>query len=111
MAAPVAGLSFAVIDARRGQVYCQAFEDGEPLMGPDALAVETAAARLAEIALGRPATLIGSGAPLLAPMVPAAQVVEAEGADAREVARLAAARTPRPLRPLYLRTPDAKLPA
>ena len=100
-----------MIDARRGQVYCQAFEDGEPLMGPDALAVETAAARLAEIALGRAVTLVGSGAGLLASSVPTARIVEAEGADAREVARLAAARTPRPLKPLYLRTPDAKLPA
>jgi tRNA threonylcarbamoyladenosine biosynthesis protein TsaB len=111
MAAPVAGLSFAVIDARREQVYCQAFEDGEPLMGADALSVETAAARLAEIALGRPVTLIGSGAHLLSPMVPTAQIVEADGADARDVARLAARREPRPLKPLYLRTPDAKLPA
>jgi tRNA threonylcarbamoyladenosine biosynthesis protein TsaB len=111
MAAPVAGLCFAVIDARREQVYCQAFEDGEPLMGPDALAVETAAARLAEIALGRPVTLVGSGAPLLSTLVPTARIVEADGADAREVARLAAARTPGPLTPLYLRVPDAKLPA
>ena len=111
MAAPVAGLAFAVIDARRGQVYGQAFEDGHALMAPDALTAEDAAARLAEIAQGRPVTLIGSGAPLLAPMVPTAAVVAAEGADAREVARLAASRTPAPLRPLYLRAPDAKLPA
>jgi len=111
MAAPVAGLAFAVIDARRGQVYCQAFEDGHALMAPDALTAEDAAARLAEIALGRPVALIGSGAPLLAPMVPTAAVIAAEGADAREVARLAASRAPAPLRPLYLRAPDAKLPA
>ena len=111
MAAPVRGLAFAVIDARRGQVYCQAFEDGHALMAPDALTAEDAAARLAEIALGRPVALIGSGAPLLAPMVPTAAVIAAEGADAREVARLAASRAPAPLRPLYLRAPDAKLPA
>lgn len=111
MAAPVEGLSFAAVDARRGQVYCQAFQDGEPLMGPEALAVETAAARVAEVALGRPVTLIGSGAALLSPRVPAARVLEREGADAREVARLAARRAPGPLTPLYLRTPDAKLPA
>lgn len=111
MAAPVAGVTLAVIDARRGQVYAQAFQDGRPLMAPDALTVEMAAARLAEVSAGRLVTLIGSGAPLLAPMVPGARLIASEGADAREVARLAAARAPAPLRPLYLRAPDAKLPA
>jgi tRNA threonylcarbamoyladenosine biosynthesis protein TsaB len=111
LAAEVEGLAFAAIDARRGQVYCQAFEDGRPLMAPDALAVETAAARLAEIAMGRPLALVGSGGALLSDMVPEARLVPAEGADARTVARLAATRAPAPLRPLYLRTPDAKLPA
>ncbi|THD74448.1 MAG: tRNA (adenosine(37)-N6)-threonylcarbamoyltransferase complex dimerization subunit type 1 TsaB [Phenylobacterium sp.] len=111
LAAGVEGLAFAVIDARRDQVYCQAFENSQALMAPDALAIETAAARLAEIAMGRQLTLIGSGAPLLASMVPTARLVEADGADARQVARLAALRTPGPLTPLYLRTPDAKLPA
>ena len=33
------------IDARRGQVYLQAFDRGRALMAPDVLAVETAAAR------------------------------------------------------------------
>jgi tRNA threonylcarbamoyladenosine biosynthesis protein TsaB len=111
LAAGTEGLVFAVIDARREQVYCQAFEDGQALMAPDALAVETAAARLAEIAMGRPAALIGSGAALFAGFMPTAKVVAAEGCDAREVARLAQRRTPAPLKPLYLRVPDAKLPA
>ena len=111
LAAGTNGLAFAVIDARRGQVYAQAFEDGRALMAPDALPLESAAARLAEIGLGRPVTLIGSGAGLLAPLVPQARVLAAEGADARQVARLAAEREPAPLSPLYLRAPDAKLPA
>ncbi|MDB5493764.1 MAG: hypothetical protein JWP86_1101 [Phenylobacterium sp.] len=111
LAAEAGGLVFAVIDARRGQVYGQAFEDGRPLMAPDALPVETAAARLAEVTMGRPVTLVGSGAALLAAMVPQARVIAAEGADARQVARLAALRRPGPLTPLYLRAPDAKLPA
>jgi tRNA threonylcarbamoyladenosine biosynthesis protein TsaB len=110
LAASEAGLVFAVIDARRDQIYVQAFEDGRPLMAPDVLPLEIAAARLAELALGRPSTLIGSGARLMAPAAPRARVVEAEGADARHVAWLAAARAPAPLRPLYLRAPDAKLP-
>lgn len=111
LAAQAEGLVFAAIDARRDQLYLQAFEAGEPLMAPDALHRDVAAARLAEIAAGRPLTLIGSGAGLLAPMVPTAEIVAAEGADARDVARLAAGRSPSALKPLYLRAPDAKLPA
>ena len=111
LAADVPGLVFACLDARRGQLYGQAFEGGHALTAPDALGAETAAARLAEIAVGRTVTLVGSGAPLLAAMVPGARIVPAEGADAVVVARLAAARTPAPLTPLYLRAPDAKLPA
>jgi tRNA threonylcarbamoyladenosine biosynthesis protein TsaB len=54
---------------------------------------------------------VGSGAPLLADFAPGARVLTPEGCDARVVARLAAARTPLPARPLYLRAPDARLPA
>jgi len=111
LAADAQGLVFSVIDARRGQLYLQGFDDGRALMAPDALAAETAAARIAEASQGRPFTLVGSGAPLLAGLAPGAKIVAAEGADARHVARLAAARDPAPLKPLYLRAPDAKLPA
>ncbi|MFI4964443.1 MAG: tRNA (adenosine(37)-N6)-threonylcarbamoyltransferase complex dimerization subunit type 1 TsaB [Caulobacterales bacterium] len=111
LAAEADGLVFPVIDARRGQLYLQAFEDGRALMAPDALGAEAAAGRLGELSRGRPFTLVGSGAPLLADLAGLAEVVPAEGADARHVARLAAARAPGPLRPLYLRAPDAKLPA
>lgn len=105
------GLVFAVIDARRGQVYLQAFSDGRPLMAPDALEVATAAARVAELSGGRDAVLAGSGAVLLADLMPAARVVEAPACDPAAVARLAAAQTnPAPPRPLYLRAPDARLP-
>ena len=111
LAAEASGLVFAAVDARRDQIYLQAFEDGRALSGPEPLGLEAAAARAAAIAQGRPATLVGSGAALLAPLVPKAKVLPLEGADARQVARLAAARDPAPLRPLYLRAPDAKLPA
>ena len=111
MAAGIGGLIFPAIDARRGQLYLQAFEDGRALMAPDALTAADAAARIAELSQGRPFTLVGSGAHLLADVSANARVVEAEGCDARAVARLAAARTPGPLKPLYLRAPDAKLPA
>ncbi|HMO43666.1 MAG TPA: tRNA (adenosine(37)-N6)-threonylcarbamoyltransferase complex dimerization subunit type 1 TsaB, partial [Phenylobacterium sp.] len=46
------GLVFPLIDARRGQVYVQAFAQGRPLMAPDALEIDTAAARLAELSGG-----------------------------------------------------------
>jgi tRNA threonylcarbamoyladenosine biosynthesis protein TsaB len=111
MAAEADGLVFAVIDARREQVYLQGFEDGRALMAPDALAAPTAAARIAELSMGRPFTLIGSGAPLVADLSPGATILAGEGADACHVARLATARSPGPLKPLYLRAPDAKLPA
>jgi tRNA threonylcarbamoyladenosine biosynthesis protein TsaB len=108
LAAEAEGLVFAAVDARRGQLYLQGFEDGRPLMAPDALPVETAAARVTELSLGRPFTLVGSGAPLLADLAPAARLIPVAGADARRVARLAADRAPNALRPLYLRAPDAR---
>jgi len=111
LAAGASGLVAAVIDARRGQLYLQVFDGGAALMAPDALPLGTAAARLAELAMGRPLTLIGSGAPLLADVAPGAVVLTPEGCDARLVARLAGSRAPAPIRPLYLRAPDAKLPA
>jgi len=111
LAAHAQGLVFPAIDARRGQLYLQAFEDGRALMAPDALTVEAAAARIAELSMGRPFTLTGSGAALLADLNPDAAILPAEGADARDVARLTVLRQPTPLKPLYLRAPDAKLPA
>lgn len=111
LAAGASGLVSAVIDARRDQLYLQIFDGGAALMAPDVLPLGTAAARLAELAMGRPLTLIGSGAPLLADAAPGAVVLTPEGCDARLVARLAGGRAPSPIRPLYLRAPDAKLPA
>lgn len=111
LAADADGLAFAAIDARRDQVYLQGFEDGRALMAPDVLPVAVAAARLAELAMGRSLTLVGSGAPLLAGVSPGARILPVEGADARHVARIAGSRSAAPLRPLYLRAPDARLPA
>lgn len=110
LAAEAPGLVAAVIDARRDQLYLQVFDDGHALMAPDVLPVGTAAARLAELAMGRALTLVGSGAPLLAEAAPGAHILTPEGCDARIVARLAAGRPAAPIRPLYLRAPDAKLP-
>ena len=103
------GLAAALIDARRGQVYVQVFEDGRALMAPDVLPIETAAARLAELCAGRSVTLVGSGAPLLAPALPKSLVKTLIAPDPVVVARLAAkARECGPPKPLYLRPPDAR---
>jgi tRNA threonylcarbamoyladenosine biosynthesis protein TsaB len=109
-AAAPQGLTVAAIDARRGQVYAQGFQAGRPLGPPEALSLETASARLAAMA-GGPVTLVGSAAAILAEAVPHARAIPDEAADPVAVARLAASRDPGPLAPLYLRAPDARLPA
>ena len=110
--AGVGGVVAAAIDARRGQMYLQVFADGRPLMAPDALTAGEAAARLAELYAVGPATVIGSGAPWLEGVIGGADMSDLTAPDPVVVARLAAAADAgRPPRPLYLRAPDAKLPA
>lgn len=103
-----AGVAVAVIDARREQVYLQAFQDGRALAPPEAIALADAPARLAGLT---PDRLVGPGAPLLAERFPAAGVDARPGPDPVALARLAAvAPDDRPARPVYLRAPDARLP-
>lgn len=102
------GLVVAAVDARRGQVYVQAFQDGEPRMEPAALRAEDAAARIGR--LGSPIALVGTGAPLLAETFPSAGLDPDAVPDPAVVARIAA-RSETPPTPLYLRAPDAVLPA
>jgi tRNA threonylcarbamoyladenosine biosynthesis protein TsaB len=109
--AGTAGFVAAGVDARREQLYLQVFSDGEPLMAPDALTLGDAAARLVELHPGGTALLVGSGAPMLAPAMSGAVVLDRTAPDPAVIARLAArASSPAPPRPLYLRAPDAKLP-
>jgi tRNA threonylcarbamoyladenosine biosynthesis protein TsaB len=107
------GLVAGVLDAKMGQVYLQVFDGGKALMAPDALEVAVAAARLVELWSGGPATLVGSGAPLVAAALPQAAVLNLAYPDPVAIARLAAARPPPGLspRPLYLRAPYAVAPA
>ena len=113
MAFGIPGFTAAVLDARMSQVYIQIFAGGVSLMAPDALEVGEAAARLAELYSGGPATLVGSGAPLLAETLSVATVLTPAAPDPVAVARLAAAKTTpaHSPRPLYLRAPYATLPA
>lgn len=105
------GFVAAALDARRGRVYLQAFIDGRAVMAPDALDVEVAAARLAELWRGGPARLLGSGAPLLAQVLPNAEIIADAAPDPVRIAEIAAGRTPGAMpRPLYLRAPDARIP-
>ncbi len=102
------GVAVAAVDARRGQVYVQAFEDGRPLMEPAALRAEDAIAEIRK--LGEPTALLGSGAPQLAEAFPHAHLAPNAVPDPVIVARLAAI-SDAPPAPLYLRAPDAVLPA
>ena len=105
------GAVLAALEARRGEVYAQAFGPGlVPLSEPAALLPEVALALVAD----RDAALTGDAAPRLARLLARPDlVVPGDGQpDARVLARLAAARPlPAPgvaVAPLYLRPPDAR---
>lgn len=104
--APADGPVLAAIDARRGEVYAQAFIGDQPSGEPEALTLAAALDRAR--ALG-PAALVGSGAPLLAEACPAA-AVEALAAPTPAGLVAAARLADQPARPLYLRAPDATPP-
>lgn len=108
LAAGETGFVAAVIDARRDQIYLQAFADGHPLMAPDVLPASEAAARLAEVWSGGPARLVGPGAALLDGVIREAAIEPRAFPDAAALARLAVTAAVTPPRPLYLRPPDAK---
>lgn len=98
----------AVLDARRDEIYAQAFDaDGAPLFEPFAgSAVDVAAHATADMMLA------GSGAGLVAAAMaePARIVPVAAVPDISALLRLGRAAPPPagPPRPLYLRAPDAK---
>ncbi|TPW28334.1 tRNA (adenosine(37)-N6)-threonylcarbamoyltransferase complex dimerization subunit type 1 TsaB [Pararhizobium mangrovi] len=99
----------AVLDARRGEVYCQLFGAGDTWASRPAARAPGNAARLA---LEANATLTGPAAGLVAEAgaEALALIPMPEGPSIATIARLAAAMTPpfeRPA-PLYLRGADAK---
>ncbi|SLN19515.1 tRNA (adenosine(37)-N6)-threonylcarbamoyltransferase complex dimerization subunit type 1 TsaB [Oceanibacterium hippocampi] len=103
------------LDARRGEIYLQSFDaNGRPLGDALAIAPRRAAALLPDGQV----LAAGSGAALLAAAHGALAITCLDGIlepDARWVARYAASlpppRTGEVPAPLYLRAPDAKLPA
>ncbi len=108
-----ADIIWAAIDARRDEVYLQGFDAGAPLGPPELLGLQTAIERIGDAS----ALLAGSGGPLLAPALPKARLAETPhdpGLPALiDLALKAAAADPRPAPPLplYIRPPDAALPA
>lgn len=102
----------AIHDARRGEVY---FEAVGILVSARLLTFEEACSALGE--LGGKIVLAGTAAPRIADAVRArgieTQISDVVAPDAVWIARLAAGMEPgeHPPHPLYLRAPDAKLPA
>lgn len=115
---PGDGPLFVALDARRGEVYCQVFSAPDHALGDArALAPETAAA-LANKEAASPGRVVGSGTELVLPHLPGWR--DARGADeaglAASMTMLAASRAEQaqagaPPSPVYLRAPDAQLPA
>lgn len=106
----------AVSDARRGEVYLQAFGPGATPLGPPELLPLAAAARRAPMG---EAAIVGSGVDLLLEVRPEFKsrlrpVPDRVHPDAQDVAALAAAAMaapdwsdPGPPRPVYIRAPHA----
>jgi len=105
----------ASFDAKRGEVYLQVFE-GEGLSAltdPLCLPHGDAAATVKVAAEGRPIRIAGTGAGILADLLPGAGLPNVEAhPQAGVIAQIAEGREPTsgPVSPLYLRAPDAKLP-
>jgi tRNA threonylcarbamoyladenosine biosynthesis protein TsaB len=106
----------AVIDARRGEFYAQCFDADLTPLGPPRL--QDRSSIVASLPAG-PVALVGSGAALLAPILVGREAVLDVGPENPTAAAVAmaalrrgrpAAGAPAPS-PLYLRQPDAKLPA
>ena len=110
VSAPGPGVTAGLIDARRGQVYLQAFRAG-PLTPPSAMSHDEAAAALSALAADGPLRLVGSGASLLADRLPGAEIIAMISASPEALAELAAqAPESAGAEPLYLRSPDATPP-
>lgn len=102
----------AVIDAKRGEVYVQAFSHIlEPLSGPALLPVAEASAMLRRTLKPKKMLLTGSGASLLDGFE-GVEIVEIERIDTELLARRGILADPAryPAVPAYLREPDARLP-
>ena len=113
-----AGWAVAAADAKRGEIYLGARSKNASLLEPVLMPLEHAAARLASLAerTGLEIVLAGTATNALIPLLRSSGFVPSDSLvrqpDAVFVAQLAAlAPEGPPPKPLYLRPPDAKLPA
>jgi tRNA threonylcarbamoyladenosine biosynthesis protein TsaB len=113
LAASADGRVLAAIDARRDQAYLQLFDAGRPLSGPEAVLLVDIPEWLRNHGGPDALTVVGSGAALLAEAAPSARLLPLAAPDPLAIARLAARsdEAAAPARPIYLRAPDARLPA
>ena len=95
------------IDAGRGRLYLQIFDNRAPLAEAAILAVDAAIARLAAAFPSGDYVVAGPGAALFADAAASARWAAITVPDPRAVARLAASAPVATPRPLYLRPPDA----
>jgi tRNA threonylcarbamoyladenosine biosynthesis protein TsaB len=100
----------AAHDAARGEIAFRLYRSGAAQGGVQRLPVADAAKEIAK--LGAAPLIAGSGAALLAPLVPGAHTAPDGAADLALMARLVTEGDPAdgPPNPLYVRPPDAKLP-
>lgn len=102
-ARPDVEILYVAFDASRGEVYAQRFERGRAC--GELKAIDPAAAAVE----ARGLTVAGSGAALLAANDSSLQLIDHPWPRAADVRALAGARVP--ARPIYIRPPDAKVPA
>lgn len=110
-AATDADRAAAIHDAKRDEAYLLLWENGATILAPTVMAFDEAVTRIR--AFG-PCALCGTGAEAAGAKLGHGFVVtDIRQPDALQVARLAMTRPApeRPPAPLYLRAPDAKLPA
>jgi tRNA threonylcarbamoyladenosine biosynthesis protein TsaB len=112
------GPVLVAVDARRGQIYCQLFAAGaRPVNDAQALTPERAALLGREV-FPQGGHIAGSGVDLLRPLLADWLAIEMSDDESLAVTmtRMAAERSDlasagKPPSPLYLRAPDARLPA
>ncbi len=103
------GLRAAVIDAGRGHVFLQTFEDARPTEDPVVFPLDEGADWLRSLFSERRATLVGPGAGLLAEALANVDLGPIGFPDPGVIARLALeSGRAGPPTPLYLRAADAK---
>lgn len=104
----------AIHDARRGEAYLSIVSESETVLPPSLVALDEAAAKIsALIPANASVALAGTAAEFVAAKMSAARITSICQPDALWVARLAlsAPEAKEAPHPLYLRAPDAKLPA